>query len=35
MIERHYGMLLGGAHVGIAQRLDALETELAEAADGV
>jgi hypothetical protein len=28
MIERHYGALLGGAHVGLAGRLDALEAVL-------
>ncbi len=28
MIERHYGMLLDGAHAGIAGRLAALEAEL-------
>jgi integrase len=28
MIERHYGALLGGAHAGIAGRLDALEAVL-------
>jgi integrase len=28
MIERHYGTLIGGAHAGIAGRLDALEAEL-------
>jgi integrase len=38
MIERHYGTLIGGAHAGIAGRLDALEAELereakAEASD--
>jgi hypothetical protein len=32
MIERHYGALLYGAYAGIAGRLDALETELEEAA---
>ena len=26
MIERSYGALLGGAHAGIAARLDSLET---------
>jgi hypothetical protein len=31
MIERSYGTLLGGAHAGIAGRLDALEAELEEA----
>jgi hypothetical protein len=33
MIERHYGMLLEGAHAGIAGRLDAMEKELGEAAE--
>jgi hypothetical protein len=33
MIERHYGTLIGGAHAGIAGRLDALEAELEEAAE--
>jgi integrase len=28
MIEKHYGALIGGAHAGIAGRLDALEAEL-------
>jgi integrase len=28
MIERHYGTLIGGAHAGIAGRLDALEAQL-------
>ena len=28
MVERHYGALIGGAHAGIAGRLDALEAEL-------
>jgi integrase len=28
MVERHYGTLIGGAHAGIAGRLDALEAEL-------
>ena len=32
MIERHYGALLGGAHAGIAGRLDALEAELEQGA---
>jgi integrase len=32
MIERHYGTLIGGAHAGIAGRLDALEAELEQAA---
>ena len=31
MIERHYGTLIGGAHAGIAGRLDALEAELEQA----
>jgi hypothetical protein len=31
MIERHYGTLIGGAHAGIAGRLDALEAELERA----
>jgi hypothetical protein len=36
MIERHYAALLGGAHAGIAGRLDALEAtqEAAEAEGG-
>jgi len=33
MIERHYGALLGGAHAGIAGRLDALEAQLEQAAE--
>jgi integrase len=33
MIERHYGALIGGAHAGIAGRLDALEAKLAERAE--
>ena len=33
MIERHYGALLDGANAGIAGRRDALEAELARAAD--
>jgi integrase len=33
MIERHYGTLIGGAHAGIAGRLDALEAELEKAAE--
>jgi integrase len=33
MIERHYGALLGGAHAGIAGRLDAIEAELGKAID--
>jgi integrase len=33
MIERHYGTLIGGAHAGIAGRLDALEAELEQQAD--
>ena len=32
MIERSYGTLLGGAHAGIAGRLDAHEAELEKAA---
>jgi hypothetical protein len=28
MIERAYGTLIGGAHAGIANRLDALEAQL-------
>jgi integrase len=28
MIEKHYGALIGGAHAGIAGRLDALEAQL-------
>jgi hypothetical protein len=32
MIERHYGTLIGGAHAGIAGRLDAFEAELEKAA---
>jgi hypothetical protein len=32
MIERHYGKLIGGAHAGIAGRLDALAAQLEEAA---
>jgi hypothetical protein len=32
MIERHFGTLIGGAHAGIAGRLDALEAELERAA---
>jgi integrase len=32
MIERHYGALLDGAHAGIAGRLDAIETQLEQAA---
>jgi integrase len=32
MIERHYGTLIGGAHAGIAGRLDALEAQLEQAA---
>jgi integrase len=31
MIERHYGTLIGGAHAGIAGRLDAHEVELQKA----
>lgn len=33
MIERSYGTLLGGAHAGIAGRLDALEASLERAAE--
>ncbi|HVD26805.1 MAG TPA: hypothetical protein VNB86_12530 [Gaiellaceae bacterium] len=33
-IERHYGTLIGGAHAGIAGRLDALEAEMAAVEDG-
>ena len=33
MIERHYGTLIGGAHAGIAGRLDALEAALEQAAE--
>jgi hypothetical protein len=33
MIERSYGTLLGGAHAGIAGRLDALEAAMQEAAN--
>ncbi len=33
MIERHYGTLIGGAHAGIAVRLDALEAQLEQAAE--
>jgi hypothetical protein len=33
MIERHHGTLIGGAHAGIAARLDAQEA-LAEQASG-
>ena len=32
MIERSYGTLIGGAHAGIAGRLDAIEAQLTEAA---
>jgi hypothetical protein len=31
MIELHYGTLIGGAHAGIAGRLDALEAQLEQA----
>jgi hypothetical protein len=34
MIERHYGTLIGGAHAGIAGRLDALEAELVTSRSG-
>jgi hypothetical protein len=27
MVERHYGTLLGGAHLGIVGRLDALDAQ--------
>ncbi len=33
MIERSYGTLLGGAHAGITDRLDALEAQLAQATE--
>jgi hypothetical protein len=33
MIERHYGTLIGGAHAGIVGRLDALETQIEQAAE--
>ena len=33
LIERHYGTLIGGAHAGIAGRLDALEAALEQAAE--
>jgi hypothetical protein len=33
MIERHYGVVLDGAHSVIANRLDAFEAEMATAAD--
>jgi integrase len=33
MIERHYGALLGGAHAGIAGRLNAIEAELEAGAE--
>ena len=32
MIERHYGTLIGGAHAGIADRLERLEAQLADEA---
>ena len=35
MIERHYGTLIGGAHAGIADRLDTLDAELERAAGDV
>ena len=35
MIERSYGTLLGGAHAGIAGRLDAIEAALERAAEAV
>jgi hypothetical protein len=34
MIERHYGMLLDGAHAGIAGRLATLEADLDAEAEG-
>ena len=34
MIERVYGTLIGGAHAGIAGRLDAIEAELERHAEG-
>lgn len=33
MIERHYGTLIGGAHAGIAERLNAIEAEIQQAAE--
>ena len=30
MIEKHYGTLIGGAHAGIAARLDALDAQAEE-----
>jgi integrase len=33
MIEKHYGALIGGAHAGIAGRLDALEAQLEQATE--
>jgi integrase len=33
MIEKHYGTLLEGAHAGLVTRLDALEADLARAAN--
>ena len=33
MIEKHYGALIGGAHAGIAGRLDQLEAELEQGND--
>jgi hypothetical protein len=34
MIERSYGTLIGGAHAGIADRLDRLDAELDDARAG-
>jgi hypothetical protein len=34
MIERHYGTLIGGAHAGLVGRLDALEAQLKQRAEG-
>jgi hypothetical protein len=34
MIERHYGALLDGAGAAIAGRLDALEAQLEQSANG-
>ncbi len=34
MIERHYGVLLGGSGAGIAGRLAAFEAQAANSADG-
>jgi hypothetical protein len=33
MIERDHGTLIGGAHAGIASRLDAMESMLANEAE--